>query len=488
MGWLGLLLIGFLPSACAVSEEKALSQDKAPKVSLAAELEAMLTKLPHASAQAAACVIDPRTGQVVFEHRADQPMIPASANKVFVMAAALEELGPDFAFETLLGVNGDDVFVVGGGDPGFGDPRLCQARGEAVTAPFVEWARRLKERGLTTIPGRLVLDDYVFEERTFHPTWKADEGKSYAARVTGLCLNDNCVNVTVRPTRGGELASWTVVPAAPKAVNMTNQCRTGGSGEPSLHADPKQPLFRLSGTVSGAVELEAPHAQPVVLFGDALRTVLEREGVAVKGEVIRARVRRPDGSLPPQAQIIAVHRTPMREVMGRIGRNSQNLFAECLLKHVGLRADQRAGVTDARGGWDNGARAVIDALRRNGVDVASMNIADGSGLSRANRCTARQLAATLAWMHRSPRGALLRESLSEPGEEGSLKSMSKDLADRVQAKTGTMNGIRALAGYVKAKSGGDYVFAILFNDYPGSSAPYKEIQTRFCRALVERLE
>ncbi|MCC7291091.1 MAG: D-alanyl-D-alanine carboxypeptidase/D-alanyl-D-alanine-endopeptidase [Phycisphaerales bacterium] len=480
MGWPGLLLIGFLPAVAAPAEEKL------PEASLAAQLESMLTKLPHPSAQAAACVIDPRTGKVIFEFRADQPMLPASANKVFVMAAALEDLGPDFVFETLLGVNGGDLFVVGGGDPGFGDPRLCEARGEDVTAPFVEWARRLKERGLTSIPGRLVLDDFVFEDRSLHATWTPDLGHWYAAPVTGLCINDNCINLTVWSTDGGAVA-WSSVPAAPHAVQVISQCLAGAKGSPSLHADPYKPMFRLSGTASSKVSLEAPHAQPVVLFGDALRTVLEREGVTLKGEVVRARVRRLDGSLPPEAQVIAVHRTPMRGVMGRIGRNSQNLFAECLLKHVGLRAQQRAGAADARGGWENGARAVIDALRRNGVDVASLNIADGSGLSRANRCTARQLAATLSWMQRSPRGALLRESLSEPGEDGSLKSMSKDLADRVQAKTGTMNGIRALAGYVKTQSGSDYVFAILFNDYPGGSAPYKEIQTRFCRTLVERL-
>lgn len=480
MGLLGWFLIGFVPAACAFSE------GRAPESSLAAQLEAMLTKLPHASAQAAACVIDPRSREIVFEFRADQPMMPASANKVFVMAAAMEELGPDFQFETAFGLNGEDAFVIGGGDPGFGEPELCEPRGERLTAAFEGWARKLKESGVASIPGRLVLDDFVFEDRSLHPTWTPDLGHHYAAPVTGLCINDNCITMTVGPTSAGAVA-WSIVPDAPHAVQVISQCRAGAKGSPSLDADPYKPVFRLTGTASSKVSLVAPHAQPTMLFGDALRTVLEEAGLPVRGEVVRERLRRPDGTLPPGARILGIHRTPIRDVMGRIGRDSQNLFAECLLKQLGYRAEQRAGSAEPRGGWENGGRAVIESLRRGGVDVKGLNIADGSGLSRANRCTARQLAATLAWMHKHPRGSLLRDSLSEPGEDGSLRSMTRELSGRVQAKTGTMSGIRALAGYLNTKGGGTYVFAILFNDYPGGSAPYKDIQTRFCKTLVERL-
>jgi D-alanyl-D-alanine carboxypeptidase/D-alanyl-D-alanine-endopeptidase (penicillin-binding protein 4) len=120
-----------------------------------------------------------------------------------------------------------------------------------------------------------------------------------------------------------------------------------------------------------------------------------------------------------------------------------------------------------------------------GIDTRGLKVADGSGLSRENACTARQLAALLSWGYRQPFSQLLYESLSEAGVDGSLQRRLKNLEGRIHAKTGTMRGIRTLAGYVDDEAGPRFTFAIMFNGYRGGSAPYKEIQDRFCRVLAE---
>jgi D-alanyl-D-alanine carboxypeptidase/D-alanyl-D-alanine-endopeptidase (penicillin-binding protein 4) len=155
---------------------------------------------------------------------------------------------------------------------------------------------------------------------------------------------------------------------------------------------------------------------------------------------------------------------------------------------IGYEMLRRSGVADPQGSWPAGGRAVVEAIQRMGVDTTGLVVADGSGLSRENRCTARQLAATLAWSHRHSHGQFMRDSLSIAGVDGSLRKRLRDRPDRVYGKTGTMRGVRTLSGYVTGPSDQGYAFAVLFNGYKGPSTPYREIQDRFCRKLIEDLD
>lgn len=453
-------------------------------------LSVALKKLPDGRASAGACVIDPERGETVFAFRADEPMTPASAGKIFVMSAAIAALGPGFSFETVLAEQGADLVVIGAGDPGFGDPELARTRGESVTAPLERWAETLRARGRAAATGRFVVDDFIFDDQPVHPTWEAaDLGRWYAAPVGGLCLNDNCVEITLHPgDRPGAKPTWSVTPPLRDTIRLINECKTGKGPTPLLHVDATARGYRVTGAVSKPHTFESVATfDPTLTFVDAMRTVLARGGVAPTGDVVRRPVRRPDGSLPPDARLLAMHRTALSEVLSRIGRNSQNLFAECLMKRLGYEWQRRQGWTTPRGSWESGSAAIGEALREGGVSTGGLTVVDGSGLSRANRCTARHLAETLAWMSRHPQGRVLAESLARPGEPGSLRTTMKDLAGRVRAKTGTMRGVRALAGYVTSASGKEYAFAVMFNDYAGSSSPYKAIEHQFCKILAAEL-
>ncbi len=459
-------------------------------------LRQIVTGLPDGNTQVSACVIDLTTNSTVFSQGADLSMIPASTMKLPVMAAALTQLGPEFMFSTILATDGTNLVVIGDGDPAFGDEKVHRARNESITADFQRWAQMLLSQEVQVIPGDLIIDESIFDDSWIHPSWEEDDlGKWYAAPVGGLNFNGNCVDITASP--GPQPNAPALITFQPEAsvVEIVNKCRTGNRRNPVVHHPPGTFKYIVSGQCSKRwpfVSVAFP--DPGLLFADSLRTVLLKNGISVVGTIQRRRVRSAGGHLPASLTVLGQRNTPIGDVLSRIGKNSQNLFADCLLKRTGCAWEQQrwmAVSTEAptaqqpQGSWSAGARAVMESMTQAGIDVNGMVVADGSGLNRNNRCTARQLTSLLAWMHDQPTGQLLRESLSIAGVDGSLRKQLTDISGRVHAKTGTMRGVRALAGYVDGETGPRYTFAVIFNGYRGPSTPYKRLQDQFCRILAD---
>lgn len=452
--------------------------------SLTERLGGMLAKLPHSSAVAGACVIDLDRNAVIFEYQADTPMVPASNMKVFAMAAALVELGENFAFRTVLASDGSNLLIIGDGDPAIGDEKLLAREGKSTRDTFDPWLDAVRHAGISSVTGDVIVDDSIFDAQAVHPSWDKDDlGKWYAAPVTGLTINDGCVDITIAPPKSGNgPLDVSIVPptSLPKIINTARR----GDGTPLLHHPAGSPEYRISGKTNKSYTFgPVPYPDPAMLLGDAFRTQLVSRSIPVGGQARRGRARLPDGSLPPNVRVLGEIRTPIADVLGRTGKDSQNLFAECLLKRAGYAHARRNGVA-AQGSWEQGANAVRTFLEHVGVSPAGFVVADGSGLSRDNRCTARQLAATLAWLSRGPAGELFRDSLAVAGVDGSLKKRLKNDPGRVRGKTGTMRGIRTLSGFVDDSEGPRYAFAVMFNGYSGPSAPYKDIQDRMCQVLA----
>lgn len=459
-----------------------------PRQSLEAQVAPLLANLPDPNAVAGVYILDLQRNQPVFQQNADQSFVPASTMKLFVMAAAVETLGADFSFETLLATDGNHLIVIGDGDPGFGDEKIQRARGRHRLADFDDWAALLRGRGLLRIPGDLILDDSIFDDQRLHSSWeRSDYGKWYAAPVAGLNLNDNCLDITASPAAApGAPCLLSVMPPTTR-LKIVNRCQSGGKGEPVVHFNEAASSYIVSGrTAKNATLSPVACSDPVVLFGDSLGTVLGKHGIQFGGTIRRDRVRLPDGGMPAGITTIDRRRTSLAEVLARVGKDSQNLFAECLLKRAGREWARRNGQADARGSWPLGCAAVMETIRRAGVQTAQLVVADGSGLSRDNRCTPRQLAELVAWMNRHRNRELFLNSLSIAGEDGSMKKRLRDINGRVYCKTGTIRGVRTLAGLAESPDGRQYAFAIMFNGYKGPSTPYRGIQDRICRILSEK--
>jgi serine-type D-Ala-D-Ala carboxypeptidase/endopeptidase (penicillin-binding protein 4) len=461
-----------------VLAESRISQGHDPR--LQSVLGEVLHRHDDSGAIIAARVIELKTGRELYAERIDEPFIPASNMKVPVSATLIDTFGADHTFETYLAIDGDDLWIIGTGDPGIGDPRIAREQKRTPTSVFDDWAEALKKRGITEIKGDLYYYDGALDNQLVHPLWRRGFLTDwYAAPVSGLNFNDNCIDVTVHPTEPGQPVRVEVMPPTQHMV-IVNECVTGEEHKPTITRERASDVFTISGTAAKRAELSSkPVTDPGAFFADALRTHLDAAGIRIAGETKRAD--KPlDGKLEPgKDQLVAVHETAMNDVLRRINKNSQNMFAEAAAKLAGQEYARRQG-REIAGSWMAGAEAV-----RNGIDHSGLHVTDGSGLERSNRVTSRLMTDLLVVMWKHPHGKMWRESLTISGRDGTIGSRLKDIEGRVYAKTGFIGGVRSLSGYVHTRDGQWLVFSFIFNRIPGDVKPFEAVQDDACRVLYE---
>jgi D-alanyl-D-alanine carboxypeptidase/D-alanyl-D-alanine-endopeptidase (penicillin-binding protein 4) len=459
-------------------------QSKAPAVDPNAVLGQRLdAALPFQQATVAARVVDLSSGKEIYVRDADRQMMPASNLKLFTTAAALDRLGRDYVFKTQLAAKGNDLYLIGDGDPAFGDPTIAAWHNQTpieVFDPFIEAMRKAR---LTYIKGNLYYDDYAFDDHRTHPSWsKAFRGEWYAAPVSGLNFNDNCIDVTIDPTRPGELAGYDIVPRTEK-IRINDQCRTADKHAPDIVRDPNDDFtYNLTGTCKTRTKLDSkPIQNPGYFTADAFKTYLEFRGIHVTGLILRT-----DGKPVTGATVLAEHQSTMPDVLKRTLKSSQNLFAEALSKQLGTNGGR------ARGSWAAGQDAIRAFLQKKGINASGFVAADGSGLSRNNHATPRMVCDLLLAMHptRAPAGndrdnaQLWHDALAEPGQQGTLRNRLQDLSGKVRCKTGSIGGVRALSGYVTKSDGKTLVFSFILNDIKGDEKQAQDKLDDAVRALA----
>lgn len=427
-----------------------------PPQELTRRVDAILTQRGLQSVQFSACVVRSGTGEILYERNPRLPLLPASNMKLVTSAAAIERLGPDFVFETRVGLCGGVLAVVGSGDPLLGD-RESEARSERRLHPVIrEIVAKVKAAGLTTLAGILV-DTTIFDGQRVHPSWPANQlHQKYACEVSGLNYNCNCVDVAVRNVGGKIVLSLDPPTSYVQLVNAVTP-RLFGPSEFSVDRTgvPCQLL------ISGNVRTQAgPYAvaveNPGMFFGRLLEEALTASGVKVTGPVV-------EQLLPADVRFepLVEFRTPLIDCLTRADKNSLGLAAEALFKRLGATASP-----DGKGGsWDLGRRVVSEYLRGLGLEDNDFSISDGSGLSRDNRLSAWVLTRVLMHLAAGPSWDAFRSSLAVGGLDGTIEShfWEKNYRGRVQAKTGYLMAVRALSGVAHTESG-DYLFSFLANN------------------------
>jgi len=436
-------------------------------------------------------VLDLPGGQVVYSLNAHRVFTPASNMKLVITAAAVDLLGMDFTYRTVLARRGDDLLIVGAGDPATGDPQIARQRNEPVTGIFHRWADALRAGGITEVRGQLLFDDSIFDATWVNPSWNPEELDSwFAAPVGGLNFNDNCIDLTVQPAaKSGDPVLVEMVPPT-QTIQLVNTCRTGGSAHPLIRRKPGEDVLILTGQCAKRTGLPpvAVH-DPGRLFAGACREALVASGIRIGGELRRVRIRQADGSLPPDWTIVATHETPLGEVLARCNKSSQNLFAECLLKTLGYHHGRSPGESPPVGNWTTGRMAVRQFLMKAGLPPHECVIDDGSGLSHDNRLSPAHLTNVLHYMFNHPAREQYINSLAVSGEDGTIKRRMRDIGGQVYAKTGYVSGVRTLSGYVSDRGGKRWAcFAILVNGIKGSTGPYVAIQDDVVRLIAQWLD
>ena len=427
-----------------------------------------------------------KTDKTLFKHNSEIPFIPASNLKLVTTSAALANLGPDFKFRTLLLKHNNDLVLIGDGDPTMGDAELLKKSGWDVTTLFKNWAEQLKKNKLNNFD-RLVVDDSIFDEQFLHPHWPPEQAhKRYVAEVGGLNLNANCVDFYLRATSAGETVRYLASPST-RYITVANTCLTGGDNAVWLSRQGGGNQIILRGhTPSGSdVPVSVTIHDPSLFAATVLHETLEVNGVKitaatpVRDRTLRAALLKTPLDKDPTWTVMAIHETPLATILARANKDSMNLYAEALCKRIGAAAGTESG------SWKNGTAANGAFLQKIGVDPSEFHLDDGCGLSKENTLSANALCQVLVHNHHNPavKDAFFT-SLSIAGKDGTLEHRfaGTDLRGRVFGKSGYVNSVRTLTGYLKARDDNWYVFSILINQI-ADTATGKYLQEQIVHAL-----
>lgn len=440
---------------------------------LNAEVRALLGRSKFGSkSKIGVSILDVDRGTVLASVHASDQFIPASNMKVLTSGAALLTLGTDFAFRTEVVRDGDRLIVKGAGDPALADPELLERMSPRMTVGEVmdKLSGAVAKDGLTSIR-ELVLDDRIFDRELVEPSWPANQlNKWYCAEVSGLNFHTNVLAVFPRPSPegAGKPPPYTVQPPSPW-ISIENKARTSATGQNTtwLSRTPDDNRFQMFGEVRFAAQVPVYVTvhDPAVFFGKVFAGSLSSAGVT-QAEGFQVRTAEATEQLPA-GKVVAVVRTPIEEVMKRCNKDSHNLYAEALLKRVGYE------VTKEPGSWSGGASVVrmLLAEKLGPEFAASFNAVDGSGMSRLNQVTPLMITRWLEMLAKNTSVSdMFINSLATNGE-GTLEERFRDarLKNEIRAKSGAINNVRCLSGYVIAPSGKKIAFSVLCNDLEGES-------------------
>lgn len=468
---------------------------------LHADLDAIFDEPKYANAFWGVRIERP-DGRVLYERLAGKEFAPASNLKLFTSAAALELLGPDFAYETRLealgtisteGVLDGDLVIVGSGDPSLGAWHPDESRGSLWL--LSEWVRRIREAGIRRIDGDIIGDGRCFTPDCYSPNWNyGDLPYWYATGTSGLAIEENCFRCVIRPGANvGDPASIEVNPRT-DYIQVINQTRTVEAGGPntadSTWQETEGNTVRFVGTI--AMDKEAIHERGSVWDGPRyaaflLAEALDREGIEVTGEAVNARslpdAGRIDGVEPARRKVLAtIVSPPLRELIKVINKPSHNFFADQILRTLGARRGEA-------GSFEAGARVVREWLKTIGVaQPETIQMYDGSGLARDDFVQPRQVCDLLRYMRQSEKtGPPFIESLPIGGGDGTLSERLRDPVTngRVRAKTGYISNVRALSGYIIIDGRDELVFSMICNQYTVPTREVNASQDQACRVMID---
>jgi D-alanyl-D-alanine carboxypeptidase/D-alanyl-D-alanine-endopeptidase (penicillin-binding protein 4) len=433
----------------------------------------------------------------LVEIRDDRSMIPASNMKLFTSGAALHRLGTDYFATTTMRLDGDTLWLIGGGDPALGDPMILEktvwetegnTQGTLDVDLLVDlMVDSIAMHGVTELE-ELIVDDRIFDRAYFHPDWPKDQlDKRYCAEVAGINLHLNVLKVHMRPGRGARPEIQRTEPRLPwlsPSIDATNRQGRKDATKIGISRPAGGNQLRIYGNIGEPIAAEVTLSNIPDVVVRLMKTRLKEAGI----EVGSVRLVTAEDPAPSGETIAPSLETPISVLLERCNTNSQNLYAESLCKLLGN------DVEDEPGSWENGTRAVRMIVReRIGAPYAQVfQQADGSGLSRRNSVTAELVTAWLSSFEQDPElGPTFIESLAVAGETGSVARRCRTLPEgiRVDCKTGHINGVSCLSGLVRADDGRSLAFSVLCNklDPSFSTSGAKKLQDRIVGLLAEEL-
>ena len=439
------------------------------------------------------------TGKVIFEENAEKYFMPASNMKNFTVATALEKLTPEFRFVTSVfapstpdstGLIKGNLRIFGRGDvsisTSFSDGNYYKG--------LDDLADKIVAAGVKRVEGDLIADETYFVGDPVPGEWERDDLQwYYGAEISALPINDNAIDLSVKPGPSGYPCSVKMSPFNP-VVRIVNQCVTTAAGTlRTLKIEKKidRNIIEISGALpvgNAGFNRSVTVSRPAELFVALLKERLAAKGVTVTGQTRAVNTTSTGLPTEPTVEIAKLESPPLSLIAAKTMKPSQNMYTETLLWTLGENA--RAAATVPGGGVapvstanssDLGLSAVSRFLTEIGVAPDGIIQHDGSGLSRLNLITPAAVVQLYSYMgKRSRYSQTWRDSLTIGGVDGTLRNRFKGTraSGNVRGKTGTIEQVSALSGYIRTAAGEELVFSMVVNgviDPPARTSALDEI-------------
>ena len=412
-----LPLLTFVVSACAPAAAPP-SPARTPLESLRHSIDSLVNDPNFANAQLGLLIVDPKTGDTLYSRNAGKLFMPASNQKIITSAVALTQLGPDYRYHTVIAKRGafkdsvlnGDLIVIGRGDPTMSD----RVYGNAATE-MAAIADSIRARGIRRVTGSLRQGGNAFPDSIYGYGWEWDDiGGESGAPVDELLYNEGMVQRAMK---------------------------VGG----------RDTVVSIATRTPGYVYLSA-------LYG-----AMSQRGITVDGLVNLTA----DSLTAPYDTVYVVTSPPLREILKHFMKPSQNQIGEALLKTLGL---EKTGIGSA----DAGAEVETTQLRDWGIDSTQVVVYDGSGLSRHDLVSPETIVKVLTAMQKDTAFSVYYDAFPIAGVDGTISSRMKrtPAENNLRGKTGTIEFVRSLSGYVDTADGERLVFSFLSNHF---TTPVSEI-------------
>lgn len=410
------------------------------------------------------------SGTIIAELNGNKSLVPASTLKLVTTASAIELLGAKKQFNTTIQYSGiidsngileGNIYIIGSGDPCLGAKRYKAHYGDFIN----KWALAIQKLGIDSINGSIIGDASIFNYKSVPDTWIwGDLGNYFGATASGLSIYENKYEITLKSGNPGEITEVIKIkPSIPdlKFENLVLSKNTR-KDEAYIYGAPHQynriirgaiPANRSQFVIKGSIP------DPTFLAAYKLDTALSVLGIGISTNP--STVKLSSTKRPKQLTSVTTTKSPqLSSIIKKTNMHSINLYAEHFINLIAL-------TKDSLGSTQKGTEEIISFWKSKGMDVNGFFMEDGSGLSRFNGITAKQLVYILQYMNRSKNITYFKSSLPVAGKSGTLRSLGKNTVatNNINAKSGYMTRVRSYSGYVKTKNNKNIAFALIVNNY-----------------------
>lgn len=437
-------------------------------------------------------VKDVQEGRTVYSYDTDRLQSPASVLKTVATATALEILGEDYRYPTTLEYDGilengtleGNLYIKGSGDPSLGSSHFAPGQNKFLST----WIAALQKAGIKHITGSVISDESIFDTEGVSIKWlREDMGNYYAPGSYGISIFDNMYKLSLQTGAAGTRPVLKGTEPDIPFIRFKNYLKAAPVSSDSAYIigaplDDVRYLYGVLPANREAYVLKGDIPDPALYLARYLTDQLQQKGIRMDGSpsCYRIEVEENRWKKGERKEIVTTYSPTLREIASVCNHVSHNLYADALVKTVGLQYKPRRN--EMISSFGRGVQVVKEYWEKKGLDVFPLRMNDGSGLAPADKVSAGFMGELLVYMAtESAISDAFIASLPQAGIEGSVRNFLKGskLQGKAHLKSGGITGVRSYAGYI-TKDGKTYAVAVFSNNY---SCP----MSRMTRALEKLL-